>query len=69
MKVRESDIRNQEIDVELLEQLTEELTKEKPQVEKLKSYMKLAGLKYSEDPIERINLVLNKLNFFAEEES
>ena len=30
--------------------------------------MKKAGLKYSEDPAERINLVLTEMQFFENEE-
>ncbi len=56
------------IDVDLLEKLTFEVTKENPEAGKLKEYMKKAGLKYSEDPIERINLVLNEIQFFETEE-
>jgi hypothetical protein len=51
------------IDDELLEALTHEVTKENPETEKLKLYMKKAGLKYTDDPIERINLVLKRMNF------
>ena len=54
-------------DLELLDKLTTEVVKENPETEKVKQYMKKAGLDYSEDPIERINLVLNEIQFYIDE--
>ncbi|MCB0391538.1 MAG: hypothetical protein KDD58_09610 [Bdellovibrionales bacterium] len=57
------------IDVSLLELLTQEVTKENPEEEKLKKYMKQAGLKYSNDPITRINTVLQGIEALNFEEN
>ena len=56
------------IDVNFMEELTNEVIKKKPEEAKLKSYMKKAGLKYSEDPIERIDIVLKQMQFIENEE-
>ena len=57
-----------ESDLLILEELTNELTKPNPSEEKVKTYMKRAGLQYIEDPIERIDLVLNRLSFVETQE-
>ncbi len=48
---------------QILSYLAEELIKPEPQVELVKDYMTQVGLNYSEDPVERINLVLQALHF------
>ena len=57
------------IDLNLLELLTHEVTKENPEEEKLKHYMKQAGLKYSSDPIARINTVLEGIQILENKET
>ena len=57
------------VDISLLELLTQEVTKENPEKEKLKKYMKQAGLKYSNDPITRINTVLKGIEVLSFEEN
>ena len=49
--------------LEVLENLVDELMKEHPEDKLVKQYMKQTGIKYSEDPIERLNLVLQALHF------
>jgi hypothetical protein len=44
-----------------LEDLVEELIKDKPEDTLIRTYMRAAGLKYTEDPIERMNLVFSEL--------
>jgi hypothetical protein len=44
-----------------LENLIDELIKPAPQEARIKAYMSAAGLTYSEDPIERMNHVLEAL--------
>ncbi|MCB9025671.1 MAG: hypothetical protein H6625_05095 [Bdellovibrionaceae bacterium] len=56
------------MDLDLLELLTQEVTKEDPEEEKLKQYMKKAGIKYSKDPIARIHAVLQEIHFMEKEE-
>lgn len=53
------DLRNK---LEQLEDLVDELIKESPQEARIRSFMKAAGLQYSEDPIERMNSVLTALD-------
>ena len=48
---------------EILSFLAEELIKSEPKVELVKDYMAKVGLDYSEDPVERINIVLQALHF------
>ncbi|MCB0343386.1 MAG: hypothetical protein H6626_12355 [Pseudobdellovibrionaceae bacterium] len=49
--------------LEVLEQLVEELMKDEPCEDTVKSYMGQTGIPYTSDPIERINVVLRALNF------
>lgn len=55
--------------LEVLENLVDELMKERPEDKLVKQYMKQTGIKYSDDPIERLNLVLQALHFSEPEES
>ncbi|MCB0356113.1 MAG: hypothetical protein KDD40_03855 [Bdellovibrionales bacterium] len=57
------------LDLSLLEQLTNEITKEKPEEKKVKLYMKKAGIEYSSDPIKRIHRVLQEIHFLNDEEN
>ena len=41
--------------------LVEELIKDKPQDSLVRTFMRAAGLKYTADPIERMNLVFSEL--------
>lgn len=52
-----------QIRVENLEALVEELLKTDPEEKLVEERMKLNGIPYSTDPIERINLVLRALHF------
>ncbi len=54
---------NQSSREEILSFLAEELIKSKPEEDIVKKYMAKVGLNYSEDPVERINLVLEALHF------
>ena len=45
-----------------LEELAEELIKEKPEESLVKAHMKAAGLKYTNEPCERLELVLLSLD-------
>ena len=49
--------------LEVLEHLVDELMKAEPEDKVVKLYMKQTGIKYSDDPIERLNLVLQALHF------
>lgn len=49
--------------LEVLENLVEELMKSEPREDLVKQYMRETGIKYSVDPIERLNLVLRALHF------
>lgn len=51
------------LDFDFVEKLTIEVTKDNPEPKLLKKMMKQAGIKYSNDPIERINAVLKKFDF------
>ena len=51
------------LDFDFVEKLTLEVTKDNPEPKLLKKMMKQAGIKYSHDPIERINAVLKKFDF------
>ena len=53
----------QESREEILSFLAEELIKPEPEEQIVKSYMSKVGLSYSDDPVERINLVLQALHF------
>ena len=53
----------QESREEILSFLAEELIKTEPEEEIVKSYMEKVGLAYSNDPVERINMVLQALHF------
>lgn len=53
----------QESREEILSFLAEELIKQEPEEEIVKTYMSKVGLKYSDDPVERINMVLQALHF------
>ncbi|MES2856635.1 MAG: hypothetical protein V4692_12265 [Bdellovibrionota bacterium] len=44
-----------------LEDLVEELIKDKPQDALIKTYMRAAGLKYSADPVECMKIVFSEL--------
>lgn len=57
-----------DIDIDLLELLTHEIVKENPEEEKLKLYMKKAGIKYSKDPLTRIHTILEEIDFLKAEE-
>ncbi len=48
--------------VENLEFLVEEMIKDEPEEAFIKSFMQKSGLSYSEDPIERLNTVLQALH-------
>jgi hypothetical protein len=47
--------------IEKLELLVDELVKEAPEEQKIRGYMKSAGLTYVEDPVERMNRVFAAL--------
>lgn len=47
----------------ILENLVDELMKEEPEEQVVKKYMKQTGIQYSDDPVERLNLVLKALHF------
>ena len=49
--------------LETLEKLVEELMKDQPEEQVVESYMKVTGLEYTSDPIQRINTVLKMLHF------
>ena len=55
--------------LEVLEHLVDELMKDQPEDKLIKQYMKQTGIKYSEDPVERLNLVLKALHFTEPEDS
>ncbi|HVK62744.1 MAG TPA: hypothetical protein VM432_14400 [Bdellovibrionales bacterium] len=44
-----------------LEDLVEELIKDKPQDDLVRAYMRAAGLKYTADPVERMKIVFAEL--------
>ncbi len=48
--------------IDQLENLVDELVKQEPQEERIKTYMRQAGLGYISDPIERLNTVLQALD-------
>jgi hypothetical protein len=48
--------------IEPLECLVEEMLKDEPKEETIKEQMKLIGIPYSSDPIERLNAVLFALH-------
>ena len=48
--------------VEMLEELVEELLKDTPQEQAIQVKMKKLDLEYTEDPVERINRVLEVLH-------
>ncbi len=48
-------------DLDQLEELVDELMKQKPQEERIKAYMKNVGLEYISDPIMRLGSVLQAL--------
>jgi hypothetical protein len=48
-------------DLDQLEELVDELMKQKPQEERIKAYMKNVGLDYIADPIMRLGTVLQAL--------
>ncbi|MBK7843986.1 MAG: hypothetical protein IPJ71_09850 [Bdellovibrionales bacterium] len=52
-----------QLKVENLEALVEELLKAAPEEKLVEERMRLTGIPYSTDPIERINLVLRALHF------
>ncbi len=54
--------------LEVLEHLVDELMKDQPEDKLIKQYMKQSGIKYSEDPVERLNLVLKALHFTEPED-
>jgi hypothetical protein len=45
-----------------INKLVDELTKDKPNLQVVKSSMENLGLKYTEDPVERLNTVLMSLH-------
>jgi hypothetical protein len=47
----------------VLENLVEELLKDKPEEKTIKQYFKMAGIEDSHDPLERIQEVLQALRF------
>lgn len=47
--------------LETLENLVDELAKPDPQEDRIRSYMRRAGLVYTNDPIEQLNSVLQAL--------
>ncbi len=47
--------------IDQLENLVDELVKHEPREERIKAYMREAGLGYVADPIERLNTVLQAL--------
>lgn len=49
--------------LEVLENLVDELMKDQPEELVVKKYMRQTGIRYSEDPVERLNLVLKALHF------
>ena len=49
--------------LELIERLTDELMKRNPEENLIKEYMMDIGIPFTSDPIKRINLVLEQLNF------
>lgn len=53
---------NTESDLETLESLVDELTKPKPQEERIRAYMRQVGIEYTADPIEQLNSVLQALD-------
>jgi hypothetical protein len=48
-------------DFDQLEELVDELMKQKPQEERIKAYMKNVGLEYIADPIMRLGTVLQAI--------
>ena len=50
----------------LLEELVNELIKDHPEESKIKHFMDQTGVRYTEDPIERLDLVLKALHFQEE---
>ncbi len=50
-----------EAELEALESLVDELAKQKPQEERIRSYMRQVGLAYTSDPIEQLDSVLRAL--------
>ena len=53
---------NETGDLDRLEELVDELMKQKPQEERIKTYMKNVGLEYNADPIIRLSTVLQALD-------
>lgn len=53
---------NTSSDLDQLEELVDELMKQKPQEERIKAYMKNVGLEYTPDPIVRLGTVLQALD-------
>lgn len=49
--------------LEVLENLVDELMKDQPEEQVVKKYMRQTGIRYSDDPVERLNLVLKALHF------
>ena len=53
---------NETGDLDRLEELVDELMKQKPQEERIKTYMKNVGLEYNADPLIRLSTVLQALD-------